>query len=118
MATIRLKHLELGALLSDDVKDINGRMLLKAGSEITEKHLKILKTWGVTEVAIVGEDPPENEIEIELSEVAPELMKQVEQSIDKYFILCNKEHPVNRELRGYMIIKKVKEHLSSGNIPV
>lgn len=112
MATIKLKHIELGAILSDDAKDMNGRMLLSAGSEIQEKHLKIFKTWGVTEVSVVGDDPLENDVEIDLINVDPELLEQVEQDIDTSFILTNKEHPVNRELREYMILKKVKEHLS------
>lgn len=112
MTTIKLKHIELGTILSDDAKDVNGRMLLSAGSEIQEKHLKIFKTWGVTEVSIVGDDSPEEDIEIELSDVDPELLNQVEQDIDQFFILSNKEHPANRELRDYMIIKKVKEQLS------
>lgn len=112
MTTIKLKHIELGAILSDDAKDVNGRMLLSAGSEIQEKHLKIFKTWGVTEVSIIGDDPLEGEVEIELFNVEPELLEQIEQDIDQSFILSNKEHPVNRELRDYMIIKKVKEHLS------
>ena len=112
MTTIKLKNLELGAVLSDDVKDVNGRMLLSAGMEITEKHLKIFKTWGVTEVSIVGEDSLEDEVEIDLSDIDPALMKQIEQSIDKHFIHCDKNHPSIHELIDYIKIKKIKERLS------
>ncbi len=112
MTTIKLKYIELGAILSDDAKDMNGRMLLSAGSAIQEKHLKIFKTWGVTEVSIVGDEPQEKELEIALSDVDPTLLSQIELDIDKSFILSNIEHPANRELRDYMIIKKVKEQLS------
>ena len=112
MTTIKLKHIELGAILSDDAKDVNGRMLLSAGSEIQEKHLKIFKTWGVTEVSIVGDDHLEGDIEIDLFNVEPELLEQIEQDIANLFILSNNEHSANRELREYMVLKKVKEHLS------
>jgi len=112
MTTIKLKHIELGAILSEDAKDVDGRLLLSAGSAVQEKHLKIFKTWGVTEVSIVGDEPQEEEIEIVLSDVDPQLLSQIELDIDKSFILSNKEHPANRELRDYMIIKKVKEQLS------
>lgn len=111
MATIRLKHLEIGSTLSEDVKDLNGRMLLSAGSEITDKHLKIFRTWGITEVSIVGGDGLDDE-EIDLTDVDPDLMKKVEQKIDDSFIHCNKTHPANHELINYIKLKTLREHLS------
>ncbi|MBL4638811.1 MAG: hypothetical protein JKY76_05555 [Proteobacteria bacterium] len=112
MTTLKLKHVELGAILSNDAKDVNGRMLLSAGSEIKEKHLKIFKTWGITEVSIVGDDHLEGDIEIDLFNVEPALLNKIEQDINNLFILSNNEHPANHELREYLILKKVKEHLS------
>ena len=55
MATVHTDNLEEGMVLSEEVKDIKGRLLLKKGQEIDSKHIKILKMWGVTEVPVVGE---------------------------------------------------------------
>ena len=39
-------------ILAEDVRDMNGRRLLTAGTDLNQKGLQILKTWGITEVAI------------------------------------------------------------------
>ena len=38
-------------VLAGDAKDLIGLALLKSGAKITEKHLKTLKSWGMTEAA-------------------------------------------------------------------
>lgn len=41
-----------GSVLAEDVIDLNGRCLLNKGTTIIEKHIRILKIWGVTEVRV------------------------------------------------------------------
>ncbi|MBF0445369.1 MAG: hypothetical protein HQL68_07245 [Magnetococcales bacterium] len=52
MAIKRILDVDPGMVLASDALDENGRMLLAAGKEITAKHLKIFRTWGVPEVDI------------------------------------------------------------------
>jgi hypothetical protein len=52
MAVKRINEISPGMVLAANALDMSGRMLLGAGSEITPKHLKIFKTWGVTEVDV------------------------------------------------------------------
>ncbi|MCB0328369.1 MAG: hypothetical protein KDD70_01865 [Bdellovibrionales bacterium] len=59
MARVALKDLEIGSVLSNDVLDQSGRILLKAGSTIEEKHFKIFKTWGIRTVEIHGQETSE-----------------------------------------------------------
>jgi putative nucleotidyltransferase with HDIG domain len=49
-------------VLAEDVRDMNGRRLLAAGTSLTEKGLQVLKTWGITDVRI---DPARERIETE-----------------------------------------------------
>ncbi len=58
MSTILLDDVETGAILAADVADRNGRVLLKAGVCLNEKHIRTLRTWGVLEVNIEGDDIP------------------------------------------------------------
>jgi|ETNmetMinimDraft_2_1059921.scaffolds.fasta_scaffold47287_2 hypothetical protein len=39
-------------VLAGDAKDLIGLVLLKSGAKITEKHLKTLKSWEMTESAV------------------------------------------------------------------
>lgn len=56
MAILNLDDLKAGMILSSDAKHHTGQVLLKAGVELTEKHLKIFHTWGLTEADIEGDD--------------------------------------------------------------
>lgn len=55
MGFVSVDALNGGSVLAEDVHDINGRLLLSKGQEISAKHLRVLKIWGITEVAVVGE---------------------------------------------------------------
>lgn len=112
MAIIKLKHLEPGVTLSEDVKDANGRMLLNSGATVTEKHLKIFKTWGVTEVSILGEGSEEANTELELADIDPELLHSITQQIDELFVHCDQNHPVYNELVNHIKIKLAKKQLT------
>lgn len=55
---MRLDDARPGMVLAADVKDRRGRLLLTAGREVTVHALRIFKIWGVTEVEVVGCEPP------------------------------------------------------------
>jgi len=52
MALINFEDLVVGMKVTDAVKDQAGRMVMSAGSEITQKHLRIFKMWGITQVEV------------------------------------------------------------------
>ncbi|MCG5513007.1 hypothetical protein [Ectothiorhodospira shaposhnikovii] len=41
-----------GAVLAEDVRDRSGRLLLSAGLPLRDKHIRVLKTWGVNEITV------------------------------------------------------------------
>ncbi|TVQ74814.1 MAG: hypothetical protein EA372_01305 [Chromatiaceae bacterium] len=55
--TIPADQADAGSVLAEDVRDRSGRLLLSAGIPLKDKHLRVLKTWGVTQVAIWQEAP-------------------------------------------------------------
>jgi HD-like signal output (HDOD) protein len=52
MGIIKVSHLKPEMLVGNDVKDRNGRLLVAAGTRLTEKHIRIIKIWGVVEADI------------------------------------------------------------------
>ncbi|HIJ95146.1 MAG TPA: hypothetical protein HPP94_05325 [Desulfuromonadales bacterium] len=56
MAQISIDDLAAGMVLKSVVNDRNGRLLLPADTELSDKHLKIFRTWGVTSADIDGVD--------------------------------------------------------------
>jgi HD-like signal output (HDOD) protein len=53
VATDKIKS---GQILAEEVRDINGRLLLAKGHAIEERHVRIFKIWGIPEVNLVGAD--------------------------------------------------------------
>ncbi len=82
MAYIAVDDLEPGMVLSEDVVDINTRLLLSRGQRINSKHLRVLRIWGVSEVNIVG---AANNIADKMPAVDPEKMAHVKLAVDDVF---------------------------------
>jgi len=50
--TISIDEIKVGMVLSDDVINPQGLVLIKKNIQLTEKHIKVLKRWGITTVTI------------------------------------------------------------------
>lgn len=98
MAIIILDNLAAGMLLRSNVCDRSGRLLLPAGNELTEKHLKIFRTWGVIEADIVGDDSGETAPFDSGEELDPARLAEAEAAMAKLFVHNNPEHPAIMEL--------------------
>jgi len=54
MGKLNLSELAPGMVLAEPVKDPQGRVVLGAGAELTERHLQVFENWGVTEAVVSG----------------------------------------------------------------
>ncbi|HTY11173.1 MAG TPA: hypothetical protein VMF88_08870 [Bacteroidota bacterium] len=52
MGKISLDKLSEGMIIDEAVSDLHGTMLLQKGTAVTQSGIKILKTWGITEVSV------------------------------------------------------------------
>jgi HD-like signal output (HDOD) protein len=82
-------------VLSDEVKDVKGRLLLKKGQIIESNHIRILKMWGVTEVNVVGDASCEEDTETEIDQA---LLEKVTEDTRRDFVHVDLDHPANSEL--------------------
>ncbi len=94
MARIKVKELEPGMRLAEDVHDTNGRFLLGADCELEEKHIRALQAWGIISVQIVGENVEETAEQA----VDPELLEQVRQEALGRFRFVSMDNSFMREL--------------------
>jgi HD-like signal output (HDOD) protein len=95
MGYIAVDNLEQGMVLSEDVRDINTRLLLSKGQKIVPKHIRILKIWGVTEVKIVGN---QDEHALDIPAADPERAKQIQAAIEMVFKRVNLENQLFNEI--------------------
>jgi HD-like signal output (HDOD) protein len=95
MNAVQTDKLKPGQILAEEVRDINGRLLLAKGNEIQPNHIRIFKIWGISEVTIAGTESPKDRIDPELD------LELVEQARESMRILCRDlamEHPAVKEI--------------------
>jgi len=106
VAIIALDNLTTGMVLAADVHDRSGRLLLGEGTELTQKHLGIFRTWGITEASIVGIDESEGQSALP-ADVSPEDLARAEKSLEPIFRLAGTDHPVMKEILQLAALRKV-----------
>ncbi len=97
MGVITLEDIESGMILGHDIIHGNGLVLLKAGEEITEKHLRILKMWGITEADIKGIDKEEM-LGKATADIDPRVLEEAAVKVNEIFRHADREHPFIKEL--------------------
>ena len=98
MALIHIDKLQAGMVLSRNVCDRSGRTLLPAGAELAERHLAILRMWGVMEAEIADEEGPEDVEAAPNEELDPLLLAAARDEVAKIFVHNDEAHPAIKEL--------------------
>ena len=108
MGVINLEDLKPDMLLEDDVLARNGRVLLRGGNRLTEKHLGIFKAWGVTEAGVHGITRDEAAASA-AEEIDPTVLKATEERMRSRFIHSGTEHPLLAELLRVCIFRNIQK---------
>jgi hypothetical protein len=107
MGMLSIDNLSSGMLLAADVHDRSGRLLLKAGTLLSDKHIYIFRTWGVAEADIDG-------MEMEagnpagLHEIEPERWDAAESEIMPLFRHTDLTHPGMKALLHLGILRRIQ----------
>jgi hypothetical protein len=95
---VHIDNLAPGMVLSCDVRDRSGRMLLPAGAELTGKHFSIFRMWGVLEVEIAGGSVAEDAEATRHDELDPALYAAARDEVERLFVHNDPNHPAIKEL--------------------
>lgn len=107
MTIICSDELREDMVLSEDVKDVAGRLLLKKGQKIQSNHVSIIKKWGVTEVEVVGASVSEHGSG---DHAINHGLEEIEREITRIFKHTDLDHPAIRELSRLAALIR-QEHL-------
>jgi len=107
MGMIPLDKVQEGAVLESDIAD-NGQILIKSGVKLTERHLKLCQSWGISELPIKGADANQLEQDF-LSHIPPEVIQEAEQKRDQKFKLMDPFHPATATLSQIYLFRILKE---------
>jgi HD-like signal output (HDOD) protein len=95
MNAVQTDKLKPGQILAEEVRDINGRLLLARGNEIKPNHIRIFKIWGISEVNVAGASNRKDKFDPELN---PELVEQAKESMTNLCRHVDLEHPAMKEI--------------------
>ncbi|MBI5896419.1 MAG: HDOD domain-containing protein [Desulfobacterales bacterium] len=87
---VALDKLKDGVVLSEDVRDTNGRLLLTKGNPIDANQIRLLKIWGVPEVQIQESDQA---VESEKSEIDADSRLKIERTVQTICQHIDTGHP-------------------------
>jgi HD-like signal output (HDOD) protein len=113
MGMIRIYKLKPEMILADEVRDINGRLLLGKGKKIQRAHIRIFKIWGVTEVNIHENNEPTCASE---SHMDPDKIEKIKECTKQVFKHTDLEHPAIKEIFRISVAYRSKYSLSEKDI--
>lgn len=107
---VAVDDLEAGMLLAEDVRDQQGRLLMPAATELTERHLRAFQLWGILGVKIRRPGDPEGPGELT---VPPELRAEAELLVRDRLRHNDPQDPVIAELQR-LCVARVGQQLARG----
>ncbi len=109
MGIIHINKLKPGMVLDEEVRDINGRLLLKKDKQIQSAHIRIFKIWGITEVNVRGSNSNK---EASNSSVAPEQIEKIKETTLDQFRYADLDHPAIKEIFRISVLFRSKYNLA------
>jgi HD-like signal output (HDOD) protein len=110
MALMKVEKLMPGMVLSEDVIGANARLLLTKGLELGDKHLRILKMWGVFEVFVDAPDSDDSNDALTDSEH----FGMISEDVKKKFSNLDSGHPAISEILRLSICYRLEHQLLPG----
>ncbi len=95
-------------VVAGDVTVSGGRVVLKTGSVIAEKHLRIFRSWGVTDVDVEG-ITRDQILARAAAALPPASLDDIDSLLDDLFRFTDRSHPVIAELLHLTRMRLIRE---------
>jgi hypothetical protein len=92
---VAVDDLEPGMLLAEEVRDQQGRLLMPAGTELTDRHLRACQLWGILGVRIRSANAEPDPADLPVS---AELLAEAETLVRDRLRGHDAAHPLTAEL--------------------
>jgi hypothetical protein len=99
-----LDDLKPGMTLSADLFESGGRLLLPAGTALTDRHLRYFHMWGVAEVEIEGDD----RLQDPAATVDPATRAAIETRLGDLFRHVDLTHPAAAQVFAYCLARELR----------
>jgi hypothetical protein len=103
-SSVNIAEVKPGMVLAADAVNPRGALLIRAGQSLNEKNIRMLKSWGVSNVLVIRDEEEEETGEEDIA--APD-DQTIEEEVRKRFAKCI-DHPVMAEVMDVAIELKLK----------
>ena len=97
-----------GQVLAEEVRDVNGRLLLSKGHTIEAKHIRVFKIWGISEVNLFADDHHDDTSDPLMD---PAMIEQTKKSVATLFCHVDLEHPAIKEIYRIAVQFRYKHNI-------
>jgi hypothetical protein len=108
MPKIKLDAVTEGMTVAADVKNMDDMLLAPAGCILTARHIKILRTWGISEIQIDGEEQGSTT----LMTIAPDVLHRLEDELMKIFWDFDPALPAQQEIFKLALRRRARAFLN------
>ncbi len=112
MPKVKTDALRDGMVVTAEVKNMDNMLLVPAGCVITERHIHILRAWGISEVEVQAGEGVEDAGDI-LQELPPEELKELTAGLESIFWEAIDISPVQKEAFRLALRRKAKQACAS-----
>ena len=89
--------------LGADAMHLTGRVLLPKGAELTDKHIKLFKQWGVVEAEVEADGDVQEE-----TVISPKIMEKEKEKLTLLMKHVDLKHPLIAELYRLLLKRNVE----------
>ena len=114
MGVVNLTDVRAGMVLVADVMGAGARLLVVAGTELTEKHLRMLSMWGIDRVNVEGLSLAEL-IAQAAAALSPSEWVAVETRVQALFRHNDRRHPVIEGLAELATMRLIRQACGGGD---
>lgn len=109
MPKARIEQLRPGLVVADDVKNIDDMLLIPGGATLSERHIDILRAWGVAEVNLQSAEGIAEETD-PLAELPAEVANRLVAEVRGVFRDLNEADPVAQEIFKVILHRHVRRY--------
>lgn len=112
MPKVKIDNAREGMVISRNVTNMDDMLLIPSGCELSARHLKLLRTWGIAEVEVeAGEEPDASQDP--LAQLPPEVVAELKASLLAIFFQYDETLPIHSEVFRLALLRKICQRLNA-----
>jgi hypothetical protein len=108
--------LEPGMQVASDIMNVNNMLLMAKGSVLAPRSIRLLKTWGIDAVNVVGGEEPEV-LPKEPIRITPETLQLAEAMVQTRFQHVNSNEGIPKLVRALAVKRIARRLYQQANSP-